>query len=170
MWLAIRFHEDDEAFDKWWVDVRAKYDAGAFTTPSPASTDLEFPGNDQEGIPFEETAPDLPLIETEQEQAFTTPKDVWGEPPVDRSLTPTVVEPEKVVTEVSPQPPALPTEAEFEASLKKRFSKDRFDHAIDTLDRYGEAEGLRRLKADDPEIAAQLEQQRNREKLEESER
>lgn len=74
MWLAVRFHEDEEAFDKWWVDVRAKYDAGDFTKTSPASTDLEFPGNEQEDLPFEETAPDLPLVETEQGQAFTDPK------------------------------------------------------------------------------------------------
>jgi hypothetical protein len=64
---------------------------------------------------------------------------------------------------VSPEPPALPTDAEFETTLKERFSSERFERAMSTLERYGPEEGLRRLKENDPEIAEQVERRRNRE-------
>ncbi len=165
MWLAVRFHEDEEAFDKWWVDVRTKYETGDFTTSKTPQTDLDLARNEQEASSFREDNPSLPFVETEQTQGANAPNEVWEDPRIpdtlDRSLQSPAVEPEKVVTEVPPQPPALPTEAQFEASLKERFSKDRFDRAMDTLDRYGEEEGLRRLKEDDPEVAKQIEASRN---------
>lgn len=61
---------------------------------------------------------------------------------------------------MSPSAPALPTEEELEATLREHFSKDRFNRAIDTLERYGEEEGFRRLQEDDPEVARQIERQR----------
>lgn len=174
MWLAVRFHGDDEAFDKWFVEVRAKYEAGDFTIPTLPQTDSNLSHNDQEASPFNEDAPSIPFVETEPTQGAKAPEEVWEAPSipdtVEHSLQPPAVKPEKIVTEGSPQPPALPTEAEFEASLKEHFSKDRFDRAMDTLERYGTEEGLRRLREDDPEVARQMEQQRNREKLKESKR
>ena len=72
-----------------------------------------------------------------------------------------------------PQPPDISTasprdtqqviQASLENSLRSQFSKERFDRAIDTLDRYGEEEGLRRLRENDPEVAKQVERHRNRE-------
>ena len=77
-----------------------------------------------------------------------------------------IVEQEKIATEKCPLPPAAPpTEAEFETTLRDRFEKPvirpRFDRAMDILDRYGEEEGLRRLKDDDPDFAEQLKRQRD---------
>ena len=174
MWMGVRFHGDDAAFDTWFDQVRTKYEAGDFTTPTLPQTDSNLSRNDQEASPFNEDTPSLPFVETELTQGAKAPEEVWEDPLIpdtaDRSLQLPAVKPEKVVTEVSPQPPALPTEAEFEATLRERFSKDRFDRAMDTLERYGEKEGLRHLQEDDPEVAEQIEQQRNREKLEKSER
>lgn len=77
-----------------------------------------------------------------------------------------------------PQPPDISTAsprdtqqvipASLENSLRSQFSKERFDRAIDTLDRYGEEEGLRRLRENDPEVAKQVERHRSGERKEAS--
>ena len=53
--------------------------------------------------------------------------------------------------------PAFPTDARLETQLRERFSPDRFSTATQTLRRYGPEEGLRRLKASDPEVATHIE-------------
>ena len=53
--------------------------------------------------------------------------------------------------------PELPNEAQVEASLRDRFSPERFNTAVETLHRYGPRDGLRRLKTTDPEVAAYFE-------------
>ena len=163
IWIGARFKGNEVAFNEWWMDVIATYEWA-----DSAST-LEAPVS-----PSDETSLDIPLAETEQGTSDHTQSEMRGDPPiadtVDQGGPRPVVEPEKVVTEVSPQLPALPAEAEFEASLKERFSKDRFDRAMDTLDRYGEEEGLRHLKEADPEVAEQIEQHRNRSRSEDSDK
>ncbi len=56
--------------------------------------------------------------------------------------------------------PELPTAAGIETQLSERFSPDRLEKARQVLDRYGLEEGLRRLREDDPEVAAQVERTR----------
>lgn len=53
--------------------------------------------------------------------------------------------------------PDLPTEADFQKTLRERFSPQRFNTAMQTLNQYGPEEGLRRLKASDPEMATHVE-------------
>ena len=53
--------------------------------------------------------------------------------------------------------PKLPTEAAFKNALRERFSPQRFNTAMQTLNQYGPKEGLRRIKESDPEVAAQVE-------------
>lgn len=52
--------------------------------------------------------------------------------------------------------PELPTEERIEAMLGKQFQPQRLARAIETLNRYGPEEGLRRLKESDPEVAQQI--------------
>jgi len=61
--------------------------------------------------------------------------------------------------------PELPTDADFETALRERFSPQRLNTAMETLNQYGPKEGLRRLKESDPEVSAQIERliQRNKE-------
>ena len=71
---------------------------------------------------------------------------------------------------LTPQPPSTPTaqktdtpgdiQTNLENVLKSQFSKERFDGAMDTLETHGNEEGLRRLRAHDPEVAKQIEQHR----------
>jgi len=52
--------------------------------------------------------------------------------------------------------PELPTYENMETTLRERFSPARFSRTMQTLDRYGPEEGLRRLKDADPEVAKQV--------------
>ena len=53
--------------------------------------------------------------------------------------------------------PELPTEVSLEKALRHHVSPERFNRAIDILNRYGPQEGIRRLKEADPGAAAQIE-------------
>jgi len=64
---------------------------------------------------------------------------------------------EQPTEQLLPEGPELPTNAAFERALRERFSLQRFNRAMQTLNQYGLQEGLRRLKAADPEVAAQIE-------------
>ncbi|MDD9975972.1 MAG: hypothetical protein OXU27_18320 [Candidatus Poribacteria bacterium] len=53
--------------------------------------------------------------------------------------------------------PNLSTNADFEKTLRERFSPERFTTAMQTLTQYGPKEGLQRLKESDPEVAIHIE-------------
>ena len=61
----------------------------------------------------------------------------------------------------------LPTEASLEKALRQQVSPERFNRAINILNRYGPQEGLRRLKEADPGVAAQVERYLQRKQEEE---
>ena len=75
---------------------------------------------------------------------------------------------EEIETEILkmflPDVPELPTETSIENTLREHFSPQRLNTAMQTLNRYGPEEGLRRLKESDPEVATRVEQliQRNK--------
>lgn len=72
--------------------------------------------------------------------------------------------PEPGLTDMSSSPVAPPSVESLEAALKSQFSSERFDRAMSTLERYGPEEGLRRLRANDPEVAKQIERHRSGER------
>ena len=73
------------------------------------------------------------------------------------------------------QPPGIPTnkrpdtpskvQSDLEITLKAQFSSERFERAMNTLERYGPKEGLRRLRETDPEVAKQVENSRRGEEV-----
>ena len=58
---------------------------------------------------------------------------------------------------VTSQPDAFSEEG-FKVSLRERFSPERFNRAMQTLNRHGPEEGIRRLQASDPEVAEHVTQ------------
>ena len=67
----------------------------------------------------------------------------------------------EIETELEKQlTPELPTAAGIETQLSERFSPKRLEKAREVLERYGPKEGMRRLREDDPEVAAQFERTR----------
>ena len=167
LWINARFKGDEAAFNEWWGDVVAVYESDDSARASPIQRDSEFPFGEFFDTPSDGTPLDIPLIETERGASEHRLSEMWEDPTIpgtdDRNVTPPTVDPEKIVTKASPDPPALPTAEEIETTLKERFSSERIYRAMDTLERYGEEEGLRRLRESDPEIARQMEQRRDRE-------
>ena len=124
---------------------------------------------------LEPAVPESIFTETELTDAFSSPTEIAeenldseqqnslsreGAPSLEgfEQIPQTVEEFEEQLTEqLRPEGPELPTTAAFETALRERFSPQRFNRAMQTLNQYGPQEGLRRLKASDPEVAAQIE-------------
>ena len=51
----------------------------------------------------------------------------------------------------------IPTAGKLESKISEQFNPERFSKAMETLNRYGPEEGIRRLKDTDPAVAAQVE-------------
>ena len=67
----------------------------------------------------------------------------------------------EIETELEKQlTPDPPTAAGIETQLNERFSPERLEKAREVLQQYGPEEGMRRLREDDPEVAAQYERTR----------
>ena len=165
IWITARFRGDQAALGEWWGKVMEGSESDDPASSFLAPTDFEFPDGWLSDIPSDEPAEQDPFVEPERSLSDPIPTSVWEEfavPDTENSsaATPTI-EPEKVVTEMTPEPPAIPTEEELETALRERFSLERFERAMSTLERYGLEEGLRRLGADDPEVAEQVERHRS---------
>ena len=169
-WISFRFKDDPEAYTAWKKQVRhrvemevsrATSESGERASQGFEPLDVESTPPLQQKIPIGENAPQDTFVELETPIIPDT---------AHRARTPPVVDAEKVIPQVPPSVPALPTREELETTLKERFSSERLDRAKDTLERYGPEEGLRRLREDDPEVARQMERQRARQGSEDSAR
>ncbi len=163
LWMSARFKGDQAAMSEWLMPVmKGAVSAGSANSPS-APMDFEFPDRFLSDSPSDEPGVQVP-VEPEPSLSNPIPTSVLEEfaaPDTEtNSASAPTVEPEKILTELSPEPPALPTEEELETALRERFSPERFERAMTTLERYGPQEGLRRLRDVDPEIAKQMEMRR----------
>lgn len=150
MWIGVRFKGDQTAVDTWWREVIATYEL------VDAPSTIAAPDS-----PSDETNPGSSWAETEQGTSNYTQSELTEDPDTEKYTIGTPIdEPKKIVTKVAPEPPTLPTQEKLETTLSERFSKERFERAMETLERYGSEEGLRRLRTDDPEIAKQIESPR----------
>ena len=174
LWMSARFEGDQAAMSEWLMPVLKGSVSTGSANSLPAPTDFEFPDGFLSNSPSDEPTEQLPFVEPEPPLSDPIPTSTWGESTIpnteNRSVAAPTVEPEKILTELSPEPPALPTEAELETALRERFSPERFERAMTTLERYGPEEGLRRLREADPEIAKQMERHRDREDREKNSR
>ncbi len=73
--------------------------------------------------------------------------------------------PQGKVERQAPLPSEPPTALSQEAQVRDRLSSERFSRAKALLDEYGPEEGLRRLRATDPDAAAQFERDRHERKM-----
>ncbi len=93
-------------------------------------------------------------VDTEQRATMTDTE-------IERSLTGQT--PDIFTNQQSDTPTEI--QSNLENNLKAQFSSERFEQAMDTLNRYGPEEGLRRLRENDPEVANQIEQHRKGEEF-----
>lgn len=175
-WLAGRFDidfdgaimgntENNPAFE-WVKDVQrnaASIVANAEATGA-SGTDTDTSASSWDLSSVMESPPVSSDATTGESQSIFPPTPDGLEPPaISKPETDTTVAPG--LTDVPKTPTELPTVEALEASLKEQFSSERFGQAMDTLERYGPEEGLRRLRANDPEVAKRIEQHRKREEV-----
>ena len=172
-WLAGRFDidwdgaimgntENNPAFE-WVKDVqRNAASIVANTEATGASvTDTDTPASSWDLSSVMESPSEFSDATTGESQSIFPPvPDSLARPAISKPETDTAVAPG--LTDVPKTPTELPTVEALEASLKEQFSSERFGQAMDTLDRYGTEEGIRRLRENDPEVAKQIEQHQNR--------
>ena len=115
-------------------------------TPS-AATDSASLGDTRTTDGAEENADTLPP----PHEAAPSLEEVERIPESDAEIKAALTE------ELLPAAPERPTDVTVEKALRSQFSPQRFTRAIQMLNQYGPEEGLRRLKAADPEVAAQVE-------------
>ena len=91
--------------------------------------------------------------------------------PIDRLLEMTDAEFSKYFSEAELEKQMMPSapmdvsiEDNFDTELRRHFSPKRVNQAMQTLERYGPEEGLRKLKAVDPEMSTHLERIIHRQK------
>ena len=176
-WLAGRFDidfdgaimgntENNPAF-KWVKDVQrnaASIVANAEATGAPG-TDANTSAS-----PWDlSSVMESPSASHSEIEAPTTPDTSGSVLMTDAEIEAAI---EKSLTRQTPdiltnQQPDTPSEIQsnLENNLKAQFSSERFERAMDTLERYGTEEGLRRLRENDPEVANQIEQHRNQESV-----
>ncbi|MDE0323537.1 MAG: hypothetical protein OXN27_06395 [Candidatus Poribacteria bacterium] len=85
---------------------------------------------------------------------FLEMTDAEIEAELNRQLSPSQRE---LVSSATDTSLGLPSEESFKTQLRQRISPARFNQAIEMLSRYGPKEGVRRLKAVDPEVGRQVE-------------
>ncbi len=174
-WLAGRFDADWSGLTRresnpaleWVRDVQqnaASIVANAEATGAPG-TDANTSASSWDLSSVMESPSESSDATTGESQSIFPPApDGLARPAISKPETDAAATPAPGLTDV----PNLPTVEGLEASLKGQFSSERFERALNTLERYGPEEGLRRLRENDPEVAKQVERHRSGERKEDS--
>ena len=168
-WLAGRFDADLDGILRkesnpaleWVRDVQ--HNAASIVSSAEATgtlvTDTDTPASSWDLSSVMENPSESSDATTGESQSIFPPvPEGLVRPAISKPGADTVVAPG--LTDVPKASTNLPTVGGLEASLKAQFSSERFGQAMDTLERYGPEEGLRRLRENDPEIAKQIENSR----------
>lgn len=166
-WVMEHFEGDFLEFGKWAVTVNEN----PVPLPTDTPTVVENVENSEALISTGNELPDNPTFS----EAFQDPQNgeqTNQEPlPVTEDPLSTLADMEhliksdaeleaeflKLLEQSFPEASKLPTIVEFEKDLRERFSPQRFNTAMQTLNHYGPEEGLRKLKESDPEVAMHFE-------------
>ena len=153
VWMRGYFNGYDGDVD-WAENIRRNAaDIVAELTPadintSPPPTESPFTLNTADVVEEVGDTASLPNTNTE---ALSAPKDMSKVPQTIQETD------EGLVKQHIPDISGLPTEAQLRNTLHQHFSPERLNRAMETLNRYGPKEGIRRLKESDPEAATRFE-------------
>ena len=153
IWMRGYFNGYDG--DVAWADNIRQNAANIVTELTPAATDtsplLRESVTTQNTTNIVEEVSDTASFPNTHTEALPTLKDFAQGP---QTIQRTEAEPVKQhIRDIS----GFLTEPQFQDTLRDHFSPERLNRALETLNRYGSEEGLQRLKASDPEVAARLE-------------
>lgn len=157
-WGMLHFQMDTDAFATWAIEV-VKNPIPLATAPHstevPAVVETEVPVSPSEGEPADtRLSGTLPTVPSESLPAPSIDPTAPDDGDVDVVFE---AEIRALLEQSLPNPSEPPAEASFEKLLREAFSPQRLNTALQTLNRYGPEEGLRRLKTSDPEVATQIE-------------
>ena len=170
-WGNLHFETDDTAFAKWTFDILQNYHQPAASTPVVETEEIVSttqPLNADELLDdssiTESTESAVAPQEPSTEQPILEAGDVLTESDIDIDT-----EIQKLLDSIESDTSEFPSETDLEkhgVESDENFTSKRLNTAMQTLDRYGPAEGLRRLKESDPELATYIERyvQREQEK------
>ena len=148
-------YEDPQAWVKWAVDIAEN--AYSLTPVPLADVDtgpLPLPSGNASNDPPMEFAEDTEMAEF---APLLTPTEDKTNSPLE-ILNPSSKNMEGIGAEGIKEIRTAPLESAFQQFREnQRFSPQRLDTAMQTLNRYGPAEGIRRLKESDPEMATHVE-------------
>ena len=165
-WVMEYFDGDFHEFGKWAVTVSENPVPPSTGTPTVVESNEMLISTETEG-----DFPDNPTFSESSQDPQDTEQTSEEPPSVTEDPLPTLEDMEnrfksdaeleaeflKLLEQSFPAASKLPAIVELEKDLRQRFSPQRFNTAIQTLDRYGPEEGLRRLKESDPEVATHFE-------------
>ena len=161
-WISARFPGREADFGNWVAGVMKDYIQPPGTDTSPI-VETETPLSRPEDLPADERLFDDPSTETTETPPVqtTTPSaldkiEVLSEGDSGRDVD-IQTEIQKLLESTLPEIPKTPTLVDIEKYLRDRFSPQQYNTALQTLNRYGPEEGLRRLQKSAPELATQLE-------------
>ena len=165
IWAAARFdlfQQGGKTVSTWMDGISANDFGNTSDIPSTVSPPSVI---SQDSIPSDTSMPDVTFTETENvssDREQPSVLDALDSPAIPQTETDAGVAAASGLTDAPQAPTTPPTVEGLEASLKEQFSSERFERAMSTLEQYGPEEGLRRLRENDPEVAKQIEQHRNR--------
>ena len=151
----------------WVADIQrnaASIVAGAEATGA-SVTDTGAPASSwdlssaMESPPASHSETEVPTTPDTSGDVLMTDAEI--EAAIEKSLTP---QPPDILTNQQLDTPSE-IQSNLENNLKAQFSSERFERAMEALERYGPEEGLRHLKENDPEVAKRIEQHRKREEV-----
>ena len=157
-WIMQHFQGDYFKFGEWAVNVRDRLEISKIIENDENFIPVQPPT--ETSIPDDTLVSDTPIVSTdipdehEKLQSALEDSQTQIEGTQDLDLDMEITE---LLGQTLPEQPELPTQATIEKSLRDSFSPKQINTAMQTLNRYGPEEGLRRLRESDPLIAKQLE-------------
>jgi len=158
-WGSLYFDSDSGKYADWAFDIFENYEPPAADPPVLVETtapvsDIQLPSTSTEDPLLDDTPTPSPAA---PEVLSTKPlvledSDIQIESDADFET-----EFLKFLERTLPEQPEQSSVSDFEKQFRDTFTPERFNTAIQTLNRYGPEEGLRRLKASDPEVATHVE-------------
>ena len=162
-WVTEYFEGDFLEFGKWAVDVSENPVSFSSDNPSVVGNEApQVPQNSENFLSTEGGFPEVPTLFNEAANEEPLPPSQDPVSTLENMETLIKSDPEledeflKQLESSLPVASKLLTVVDFERDLRERFSPQRLNTALQTLNRYGPEEGLRRLQTSDPEIATQL--------------
>lgn len=158
-WMSARFPNSYREFGDWVAEIVIDYIEPP-TTDTPAIVETETPN-----VPAQGGMVDEHVFDDRSAEPSESPIKSTSPPMLEESEVLTESDIAEIETEFLKsleqthleEPEQFSTEMSAEKMLREDFSPRRLNIALQTLNRYGPEEGLRRLKKSDPEVARQIE-------------